>query len=135
MAFEWPLRVYIEDTDFGGIVYYVNYLKFMERARTEMLRQHGYSQQRLAEDFCLFVVHSVESRYLKPARLDDELIVHSAIEEAGAASLIFNQTILDSHSGQVLCEGRVRVACVNSQTFKPRRWPRELVMALNNMPD
>ncbi|GGC02474.1 tol-pal system-associated acyl-CoA thioesterase [Marinobacterium zhoushanense] len=131
MAFDWPLRVYIEDTDFGGIVYYVNYLKFMERARTEMLRQYGYSQHRLAADHCLFVVHSVDCRYLKPARLDDELIVRSAIEQAGAASLVFKQKIIDRHTEQTLCEGQVRVACVNSQTFKPRRWPRELVMALN----
>ncbi|WP_432695427.1 tol-pal system-associated acyl-CoA thioesterase [Marinobacterium sp. YM272] len=130
MAFEWPVRVYIEDTDFGGIVYYVNYLKFMERARTEMLRHLGYSQQRLAADHCLFVVHSVESRYLKPAKLDDELIVRTAIEERGAASLLFAQTVVDSLSGQVLCEGLIRVACVNSTTFKPRRWPRELAAGM-----
>lgn len=130
MAFEWPLRVYIEDTDFGGIVYYVNYLKFMERARTEMLRQQGYSQQRLAADHCLFVVHSVDCRYLKPARLDDELIVHTAIEEAGAASLLFSQKIVNPQTDVSLCEGRVRVACVNSETFKPRRWPSELVSSL-----
>lgn len=130
MAFEWPVRVYIEDTDFGGIVYYVNYLKFMERARTEMLRHLGYSQQRLAADLCLFVVHSVESRYLKPAKLDDELIVRTAIEEPGAASVLFDQKVVDSASGQVLCEGRIRVACVNSTTFKPRRWPAELAPGL-----
>jgi len=134
MAFDWPLRVYIEDTDFGGIVYYVNYLKFMERARTELLRRLGYSQHRLAADHCLFVVHSVDCRYLKPARLDDELIVRSAIEEAGAASITFGQTVVDQPTGQALCQGRVRVACIDSRTFKPRRWPRELLMALS-MPD
>lgn len=130
MAFEWPLRVYIEDTDFGGVVYYVNYLKFMERARTEMLRQCGFSQHDLCNDGVLFVVHSVESRYLKPARLDDELLVHSAIEQAGAASVMFRQQILRAHDRQLLCEGRVRVACVNGETFRPRRWPRELLAAL-----
>lgn len=132
MAFEWPLRVYIEDTDFGGIVYYVNYLKFMERARTEALRQRGYSQHRLAEDRYIFVVHSVDCRYLKSARLDDELIVHTAIEEAGAASITFNQKIVDRSSGVCLCEARIRVACVNSETYKPRRWPSDLVAALQS---
>ncbi len=130
MAFEWPLRVYIEDTDFGGVVYYVNYLKFMERARTEMLRRCGFSQQDLRADGYLFVVHSVESRYLKPARLDDELIVDSTIEQAGAASVTFNQRILRASDRQLLCEGQVRVACVNSENLRPRRWPRELLAAL-----
>lgn len=130
MALEWPVRVYIEDTDFGGIVYYVNYLKFMERARTELLRQQGYSQQRLASEHCLFVVHSIDARYVKPARLDDELIVHTAIEQRGGASVLFEQRVVDAASGQLLCEGNVRVACVNSQGFKPRRWPADLVKCL-----
>lgn len=130
MAFEWPLRVYIEDTDFGGIVYYVNYLKFMERARTEMVRHCGFSQQQLRRDGYLFVIHSVDARYLQSARLDDELIILSTIEQAGAASLTFNQRILRADDRQTLCEGRVKLACVNSETYKPRRWPRELLAAL-----
>lgn len=82
MAFQWPIRVYIEDTDLGGIVYYVNYLKFMERARTELLRHCGYSQQQLTREDVLFVVTEVEGRYLKPALLDDELLISVAIERA-----------------------------------------------------
>jgi len=130
MAFELPLRVYIEDTDFGGVVYYVNYLKFMERARTEMLRHCGFSQHELRRDGYLFVVHSAECQYLKPARLDDELIVLSAIEQAGAASVTFSQQIVRAQDRQLLSQGRVRVACVHSEDLKPCRWPRALLAAL-----
>ncbi len=130
MAFEWPLRVYIEDTDFGGIVYYVNYLKFMERARTEMLRRCGFSQHELVRDHMLFVVHSVQCRYHKPARLDDELIVHSEIEQAGVASVMFNQQIIRASDRVELCSGQIRVACVDSRSMKPRRWPSGLLTAL-----
>lgn len=130
MAFEWPLRVYIEDTDFGGIVYYVNYLKFMERARTEMLRECGSVQSQLAQDQVIFVVHHAECTYHQPARLDDELIVSSAIEQPGSASVNFNQRIIRRSDNRLMCEGRVRVACLNSGTMRPRRWPVELLAAL-----
>lgn len=127
MAFEWPLRVYIEDTDFGGIVYYVNYLKFMERARTEILRSAGFSQQTLVNEHLLFVVHNVQCQYHRPARLDDELIVRSSIEQAGAASVTFNQQIVRVSDQVELCVGQVRVACVDARSMKPRRWPVDLL--------
>lgn len=123
MVFSWPLRVYIEDTDYGGIVYYVNYLKFLERARTELLRSLGFSQQSLAAEQRLFVVHKVACRYLHPARLDDELIVESVIENRGAARVVFHQAIIRARDSLMLCQAEVQVACVNSTSMKPCRWP------------
>jgi tol-pal system-associated acyl-CoA thioesterase len=138
--FRWPLRVYIEDTDAGGIVYYVNYLKYMERARTEYLRGLGYAKNDFGgataaadapkiftADF-MFVVHSVAVRYRKPARLDDELHATARIVERGAAQLRFEQRIL--RGAEELCGGEVRVACVDRQTMKPRRMPEHLLAAL-----
>jgi tol-pal system-associated acyl-CoA thioesterase len=136
--FRWPLRVYIEDTDAGGIVYYVNYLKYMERARTEYLRGLGYAKNDFGgdvgaapriftEDF-MFVVHSVAVRYRKPARLDDELQATARIVERGAAQLRFEQRIL--RGAEELCGGEVKVACVDRHTMKPRRMPQDLLAAL-----
>jgi tol-pal system-associated acyl-CoA thioesterase len=135
--FRWPLRVYIEDTDAGGIVYYVNYLKYMERARTEYLRGLGYAKNDFGggpdapkiftEDF-MFVVHSVTVRYRKPARLDDELLATARIVERGAAQLRFEQRIL--RGAEELCGGEVKVACVDRHTMKPRRMPEALLAAL-----
>jgi 4-hydroxybenzoyl-CoA thioesterase len=137
--FRWPLRVYIEDTDAGGIVYYVNYLKYMERARTEYLRGLGYAKNDFSgvdagaapalftEDF-MFVVHSVAVRYRRPARLDDELQATARIVERGAAQLRFEQRIL--RGAEELCGGEVKVACVDRHTMKPRRMPSNLLAAL-----
>lgn len=122
-----PVRVYYEDTDAGGVVYYVNYLKFMERARTEMLRQVGLEQAKLARDNILFVVHSVSIRYLLPARLDDELLVRTQVVERGKATLFFSQQVVRSVDQTILCEGHVKVACVAADTFKPRALPAELM--------
>lgn len=115
-------RVYYEDTDAGGIVYYVNYLKFMERARTERLRSLGFVQSALAQQGLLFVVHSSEARYRVPARLDDELSVTAEVVELGRASLRFRQQVTRS-DGTLLCEGHVVVACVCADNFKPRAMP------------
>src|SRR5690554_1783562 len=123
MPFQWPIRVYIEDTDLGGIVYYVNYLKFMERARTELLRFYGYSQQQLSADDLLFVVTHVDNRYLQPARLDDELLVSVDIERASGARVTFLQKITRASDSVLLCQARVDVACVSASRLKPRRWP------------
>lgn len=133
--FRWPLRVYIEDTDAGGIVYYVNYLRFMERARTEYFRSFGYGKnvfeladgaapKIFTEDF-MFVVHSVAVRYRRPARLDDELIATARIVERGAAQLRFEQRIL--RGDEELCGGEVGVACVDRRSMKPRRMPESLL--------
>lgn len=122
-------RVYYEDTDAGGIVYYVNYLKFMERARTERLRRLGFVQSQLAGEGLLFVVSSSEARYLAPARLDDELLVSAEVVDVGRASLRFRQQVRRVADDALLCEGQVRVACVNAQSLKPRAFPEAMRVA------
>lgn len=126
LPFAHTVRVYYEDTDAGGIVYYVNYLKFMERARTEALRQLGYAQSQLAEANLLFVVHSAEARYLKPAKLDDTLLVRSAVVELARASLVFEQVIEHQDIKTPLCQGRFKVACVRADNLKPQALPATL---------
>jgi 4-hydroxybenzoyl-CoA thioesterase len=127
MPFQWPLRVYIEDTDLGGIVYHVNYLKFMERARTELLRQCGGSQQTLLADDIIFVVTRTDCRYVNPARLDDELLVEVGIERASGVRVAFHQRIIRVEDGRLLCEANVDVACVRASDMRPRRWPENLL--------
>ncbi|WP_438881806.1 YbgC/FadM family acyl-CoA thioesterase, partial [Bacillus cereus group sp. Bce001] len=107
--FQQRFRVYYEDTDAGGIVYYVNYLKFMERARTERLRALGFAQSQLVGDNLLFVVHSAEARYHAPAKLDDELLVSAEVEELNRASLKFRQQVRRASDSVLLCEGRFLV--------------------------
>lgn len=116
-------RVYYEDTDAGGIVYYVNYLKFMERARTELLRSMGYAQSQLAQEDMLFVVHSAQARYHAPARLDDALKVTVEVVELRKVSLQFRQQVLHGETNRLLCEGLFQVACVRAQNLKPRAIP------------
>ncbi len=112
-------RVYIEDTDLGGIVYYVNYLKFMERARTELLRSLGFQQQALQQQGLLFVVHSLDVRYRHPARLDDELIIRTRIKRQSVASLVFEQQVLRANDCALLCSADVKVAAVEAPRLKP----------------
>ena len=119
-------RVYYEDTDAGGIVYYVNYLKFMERARTERLRSLGFAQSQLAGEDLLFVVHSSEARYHAPARLDDELLVSAEIVEIKRASLRFRQQVRRAQDDVLLCDGQFQVACVRTENLKPRPIPEAL---------
>ncbi|SHM09384.1 tol-pal system-associated acyl-CoA thioesterase [Phytopseudomonas punonensis] len=119
-------RVYYEDTDAGGVVYYVNYLKFMERARTERLRELGFAQSTLAGEGLLFVVHSSEARYHAPARLDDELSVSAEVLELNRASLRFRQQVRRVADNALLCEGQFLVACVRADNFKPRAMPLPL---------
>jgi acyl-CoA thioester hydrolase len=138
-AFAWPARVYWEDTDGGGIVYYANYLRFLERARTEWLRSLGHSQQQLLQDAgIVFTVVSLEIGYRAPARLDDELRVTCEPRSDGASCLEFAQRIyrdkggldLGREAGQLLTEASVRVACVDARTLRPRRLPEFLLEAL-----
>ena len=119
-------RVYFEDTDAGGIVYYVNYLKFMERARTERLRDLGFLQSTLAEEGLLFVVHTAEARYHAPAKLDDELLVSAEVIELNRASLRFRQQVRRATDDALLCEGQFMVACVRADNLKPRAIPQAL---------
>ncbi|HHX35867.1 MAG TPA: tol-pal system-associated acyl-CoA thioesterase [Gammaproteobacteria bacterium] len=129
--FTFPCRVYYEDTDAGGIVYYVNYLKFMERARTERLRHLGFSQAQMANDNLLFVVHSAEARYRAPARLDDELLVSVKVDALKRASLKFYQQVRRACDDVLLCEGHFTVACVRADSLKPRAIPELLYAAFN----
>jgi acyl-CoA thioester hydrolase len=123
--FVWPVRVYYEDTDSAGVVYYANYLKFMERARTEWLRDLGYEQDVLAREAKLqFVVRAVQLDYWRPARFNDLLQVVSRISVAKRASLIFAQTIARTRQPDVpLCSGLIRVACVHTESLKPQPLP------------
>jgi acyl-CoA thioester hydrolase len=120
--FAWRARVYWEDTDGGGVVYYANYLKFMERARTEWLRAMGHSQAEIAEQFgFVFAVVEVKVNYRRPARLDDELTVTCLPVPEGKASIRFKQVI--RKGDDTLADGEVRVACVDAKTFRPRPLP------------
>ena len=124
--FSHRCRVYYEDTDAGGIVYYVNYLKFMERARTERLRSLGFAQSQLIGEDLLFVVHSSQARYHAPARLDDELLVSAELAEIKRASLRFRQQVRRAGDGLLLCEGQFVIACVRTESLKPRPIPEAL---------
>lgn len=128
--FSLDLRVYIEDTDAGGIVYYVNYLKFMERARTEMLRALGFNKAGANPDSIQFVVRSAAVEYLKPACLDDELMVTARVVELGGASLEFDQQVC--RGGDLLCTAKIRIACVDGTTLRPTRIGADMKMALEN---
>jgi len=136
-VFSWPARVYWEDTDGGAIVYYANYLRFLERSRTEWLRALGYSQQQLSHDpGILFAVVSLQVDYRAPARLDDELEITCEPRAEGAASLRFAQRVYRAAragSGRpgLLLEADVRVACVDARSLKPRRLPQFLIAALD----
>lgn len=123
-------RVYFEDTDAGGIVYYVNYLKFMERARTERLRALGYDQSVLQQQNIIFVVHSVSARYHAPARLDDELVISADVLEVKRASVRFGQQVR-REDGTLLCEGEALVACVKADSYRPRPFPEDLAAAFS----
>jgi len=131
MAFEFPIRIYWEDTDAGGIVFYANYLKFFERARTEWLRALGVGQQSLREsEGGMFVVSETSVKYHQPARLDDELIVTAALQEAGRAALVIEQQALHKMSGKLLCKGSIRIGWVDAQTLKPARIPAAIIQVL-----
>lgn len=129
-ALVWPVRVYWEDTDAGGIVFYANYLKFFERARTEWLRSLGVGQQALREQTGgIFVVSQTDVRYHRPARLDDQLLVTVSLVETGRASLTIRQQVLLPTEPQdtVLCDGTIRVGWVDASTLKPARFPSTLL--------
>ena len=119
-----PQRVYIEDTDAGGIVYYVNYLKFMERTRTEFLRKLGFAKPAMITEGILLVVASSMVNYLKPARLDDQLDVTARILKLARTYILFEQCIY--RGGEKICDGEVKVACVTKDTMKPVRMPKDV---------
>ncbi len=121
-TFDWPVRVYWEDTDAGGVVYYANYLKFLERARTEWLSHLGLEQDQMARDAgVVFVVRRVEADYLMPARFNDRLLVRCRLIELGRASLSMEQQV--TRGDQALLKATVKVACVQQTGFRPARIP------------
>ncbi|SDK98647.1 4-hydroxybenzoyl-CoA thioesterase [Modicisalibacter muralis] len=128
-AFTLPVTVYIEDTDAGGIVYYVNYLKYMERARSEWLKQFGITQRELLDAGIQLVVHRIECRYAKPARLDDRLMVSAEVVEQSSCRLSFRQRV--TGRGEPLCEASVDIACLDASRLRPTRWPSALAAVLN----
>tara|TARA_B100000795_G_scaffold103830_1_gene76581 strand:+ start:54 stop:461 length:408 start_codon:yes stop_codon:yes gene_type:complete len=123
IIFEWNARVYFEDTDSGGVVYHANYLKFMERARTEWLRSLGLNQIKLKqEDKVMFVVRKIDIQYKMPARFNDELLIQTDCVKTTDYSIILKQNILRDR--QIITEGKVEIVCINSDLFKPVRIPK-----------
>ncbi|VAX13506.1 Tol-Pal system-associated acyl-CoA thioesterase [hydrothermal vent metagenome] len=132
-TFLWPVQIYYEDTDAGGVVYYANYLKFMERARTEWLRSLGLEQDELiARESVIFAVRSVQVDYLRPARFNDALTVSAEVVEQGRASLIFKQVIRKNNDDTILCQGRIKIASLDCNSFKPRPLPMPLMAEFSN---
>ena len=138
-VFSWPVRVYWEDTDAGGIVFYANYLKYFERARTEWLRALGIEQRHLQQTLgCIFVVSEAQIKYLRPARLDDQLRVTARLGEMGRSSFTIHQkaSLVNPNPANteevVLCTGQVRIGWVDGQTMKPARIPQQLLQTLRN---
>lgn len=127
--FIWPVRVYYEDTDSGGVVYYANYLKFMERARTEWLRARGYEQDVLIErENLIFVVRSVQLDFLQPARFNEQLEVSVVVSACRGASIEFQQEV--KRESAVLCSASVKIACLASDSMKPQRLPSAMIEEL-----
>lgn len=135
--FEWPIRVYYEDTDTGGIVFYANYLKYFERARTEWLRQAGIGQQLLSEtEQVMFVVKNASIDYHSPAKLDDRLSVSVVLEKMGRASIIFKQQasrITQAGAAELLCNCSIRIACVATETLRPQVIPQSVIARINSI--
>lgn len=125
--FQLPIRIYIEDTDAGGIVYYVNYLKFIERSRTELLRSLGYGKTAILEDGLLLVVHSLESKYLAPAKLDDEVIATATVKKLARSYVVFEQQV--RRGDQLLCDAVAKIACVNKE-MRPKPLPAHLYQSI-----
>ncbi|MDR9829693.1 tol-pal system-associated acyl-CoA thioesterase [Vibrio sp. FNV 38] len=128
--FQWPVTVYYEDTDAGGVVYHSNYLKYFERARTELLRSVHISQQVLLEQNLGFVVRHMDIDFLHGARLDDHLTVNTYIRDTKKVSLVFCQEIVNLE-GKALCRATVKIACVDTDKMRPKAIPNELLLELS----
>jgi len=135
--FSWRIRVYYEDTDTGGVVFYANYLKFFERARTEWLRSVGLSQQLLAEkDGIMFIVRNTGIDYHAPAKLDDELKLSVVVERLGTASVQFFQQawLIQGKSEKLLATARIKIGCVSTASFRPEPIPEYVTEKLRTLP-
>ena len=129
-TFDWPIRIYYEDTDSGGVVYHSNYLNFMERARTEWLRSLGFEQDELITNHqCIFAVHSMQMNFRRPARFNDALIISSTISNVSGASFEFDQKVF--RGDELLCEAMVKVACLDSNRFRPKSIPSFILMEID----
>ncbi len=127
--FDWPVRVYYEDTDSGGVVYHSQYLNFMERARTEWLRHCGFEQDTLASEHdCIFAVHSMQINFRKPARFNDALAVKTILVKVSGASMQFEQKVF--RDNELLCQAMVKIACLDTTGFRPRSMPSFLMMGI-----
>jgi acyl-CoA thioester hydrolase len=130
--FEWPVRVYYEDTDAGGVVYHSNYINFMERARTEWLRNLGFEQDALRlEEALIFAVHSMQIQFRSPARFNDQLLVKSSLEKVAGASLNFKQAIYRNE--ELLCEATVRIASIDATSFRPKSIPKYILTEMQSV--
>jgi acyl-CoA thioester hydrolase len=131
MTFSFPVRIYWEDTDAGGIVYYANYLKFMERARTEWLRQLGVEQEPLrVEQGLMFVVVHADVHFKKPARYGDTLQIGCTLKERSRATLTFDQSVTRDGTQDLLVTGEVRIACLDATKLKPRGLPDSVLQQM-----
>ncbi|MEC6795779.1 tol-pal system-associated acyl-CoA thioesterase [Photobacterium sp. S4TG1] len=128
--FKWPITIYYEDTDVGGVVYHANYLKFFERARTELLRYVGLSQQQLFADNMSFVVRSMNLDFIRGAKLDDQLVVNTTIQNVRRASIEFNQELVNDNN-VVFCHAVVKIACIDPTIMKPIALPAQLKLENN----
>jgi acyl-CoA thioester hydrolase len=131
-AFQWSLRVYWEDTDGGGVVYYANYLKFYERARTEWLRARGVEQEALKQhNDLVFAIRAIEVEYLAPARLDDLLKVSVEVLKLDALKFSLRQAVIQETSGRVLSRASVTAVALRASSFKPTRMPPDLLKRIH----
>jgi acyl-CoA thioester hydrolase len=131
-TFSLPIRIYFEDTDSGGVVYHSNYLKFMERARTEWLRSIGIDQRHLKhEELIMFVVHRIDIQYKLPARFNDDLVVKSELIEIGSSKIEFRQMIYRDE--ELLIDAHVDIACIDSEKFKPVRIPSAVKQTMESL--
>jgi acyl-CoA thioester hydrolase len=132
-TFEWPVRVYYEDTDAGGVVYHSQYLNFLERARTEWLRAAGFEQDKLRDDpGLIFVVNRVAIDFLQPARFNDALKVTVALREQRGARLLLDQQVVQQDNDKILARAEVQVVCVDSQRFRPLAVPTFILEKLRD---
>ena len=133
-TFHWHARVYYEDTDASGVVYHANYLRYFERGRTEWLRNMGFSQQNInAASGVVFTVANLEIDFLRPARLDDDLVVPVVVEHMRRASLTFRQALTRKADGELLARARVRVGCVDVSSFRPCALPEAFVAYVESL--
>ena len=131
LVHHWPIRIYYEDTDSGGVVYHSNYLKYMERARTEWLRDFKVDQKALKDNLNLmFVVHEIDIKFIRPAVFNDEIEVQTKKDKLGAVKIELEQKIF--RSSELLIESRVVVTSVNSISMKPMRIPNEIKLLMEN---